>query len=185
MTPAQLAQRRAAGIKGGAARAKQFTSEYQRMARSHVKRDSLQAAGRKGFQSLIAKHGTGIAAKRFADWRHENPTALETIIIAYLAARNVQYKREVEINGAYADFVVNNFVVEVDGKHWHEVNDHVGEGRPARDILKDQLFTQAGYTVIRLSEQEIASGVYIIHLQLLCAKCAPVDITESHLERTP
>src|SRR5881409_2992333 len=70
--------------RGGKHRAKSFTREFQKWARSHVKRESLQRAGRLGFAMLAAKYGLQYATERVARWRREHPSSLERIVMQWL-----------------------------------------------------------------------------------------------------
>lgn len=55
--------------------------EFQKKMRAKVKRESLQASGRKGYESLCAKGKSHIAGKKAAEWRQANPSNLEKIVI--------------------------------------------------------------------------------------------------------
>ncbi len=151
--------------KGGLARAAQFTSESQRHARSHVKRESLQRAGANGYKAFAAKNGPEAAARRFANWRREHPSVLESIVRQWMDDLNVFYVSEAVLDGftIYPDFLIlNGLVVECDGAGWHAM-------RAEYDHWRDELLRKAGYTVLRLSEKSIRDG-------------SAFDILAKHLE---
>ena len=156
LTPEQRREaRRAAGRKGGLARAKQFTSEFQRAARARVKRESLQAAGRKGYRRACETQGPDHAARRFANWRRAHPSPLEIIVRRWLDDLNEFYVSEAVLDGytIYPDFLLmgRGLVVECDGDGWHRM-------RADYDRWRDQLLRANGYTVLRLPEKKIRDG---------------------------
>lgn len=148
-------ERREAFRRGGLSRAKQFTSESQRAARSQVKKESLKRAGAAGFKAFAAKNGIEAAAKRFADWRRAHPSVLERIVRAWLDDLDVFYISESVLDGytIYPDFLImsHGLVVECDGRGWHAM-------RADYDRWRDQLLRRAGYTVLRLPEDQIRDG---------------------------
>jgi hypothetical protein len=153
---------RAARRKGGLARARQFTPESQAAARANVRPESLKRSGRRGYERCQEKHGPHFAARRLAAWRRPRPTKLEQTVRGWLDNGWVLYATECELvpGRAYADIVVfgadgRRYAIEADGRHFHDVNDHIGEDRPALDRERDALVRAAGYEVIRLSQAEI------------------------------
>lgn len=62
-TEKQIEHNRAIARAGGLARAKQFTTEYQKFARSCQPRDSLVKRGKKGF--VVAMHNAGFKDTKF------------------------------------------------------------------------------------------------------------------------
>lgn len=138
-------------------RGQHLTPEFQRMARSHVKRESLVKAGKAGYAATCKAGKQHIASRKAADWRQEHPTSLEKIVIGWLDELEVRYQREVEIDGFYADFVTGNYVIEVNGAQWHELEE-LRPGQKQRDKRKYQTLAEAGYTIIVLPESEIKSG---------------------------
>lgn len=131
--------------------------DFQKLMRSRVKRESLQASGRKGYEALCAKGKGHIASQKAAQWRQVNPSNLERVVITWLDELKVNYQREVEIGGFYADFVINTLVIEVNGQQWHEL-EQLRQGQKERDKGKYQAFTRLGYTVLVLPECDIKSG---------------------------
>lgn len=155
---AQMAHNRAIAKKGGQTRAKQFTTEFQKAARANVPTATLQANGRKGIQVVREKYGKDFAARKLADWRRANPSALERAVMAWLDEAGEVYAREQAVETYYVDFIIRTTAVEVDGARWHTANDHIGEERLAHHARKDQALRAAGYHLVHLSEQAILDG---------------------------
>lgn len=150
--------------RGGRNRAKQFTSEYQAAVRANVKRESLVSNGKKGNATCVEKYGPAVHARRFALWRKTAPTALIKIVTGWLDEWWLTFTTEVEIvpGKVYADIVPahrgRRIVIECDGSHWHENNDHVREDREGRDRERDEMIRALGYELIHLAEVDIRSG---------------------------
>lgn len=132
-------------------------SEFQRTQRAKVKSESLSASGKAGYQALVKKGKGKLASRKAAEWRLAHPSNLEQTVIDWLDELKISYRREVEINGFYADFVCRNFAIEVMGAQWHEKYELRPEQKE-RDSKKYQALTKAGYTVIILPERDIKSG---------------------------
>ena len=150
--------------RGGRARARQFTSEYQSAVRGNVRRESLVSNGKKGNATCVERYGPAVNARRFAMWRKTAPTALIKIVASWLDAWWLTFTTEVELvpGKVYADIVPSHrdrrIVIECDGSHWHENNDHIGEDREARDLERDEMIRALGYELIHLAEADIHSG---------------------------
>ncbi len=150
--------------RGGQARAKQFSPEHQRAARANVKRESLVANGKKGNAACIERYGPAVHSRRFAHWRKTAPTSLIKTVTAWLDNGWLTFTTEVELvpGQVYADIVPHlhprRIVIECDGQHWHENNDHVNEDRESRDRQRDELIRALGYELIHLPEVDIRSG---------------------------
>lgn len=159
LTPAQLEQRRAAGRKGGLARAAQFTSESQSAARAHVRPESLSRAGKRGYLVTVTRYGPQHAADKLAAYRRAHPTSLEKILIAWLDDLGVTYRREYAVEGCYFDFYLpeHTLLIEVDGAAWHGQTVH-GEDRVSRDTWKTHTAAWGGYRLLRLAEAEMTTG---------------------------
>lgn len=157
LTPEQLTEiRRQAGRKGGLKRATQFTSESQKRARACVKRESLQAAGSKGFHSLHAKDPKA-AAEKFATWRRNNPNPLVQKTISWLAGHT--FELEKLIGCYYADILVNGkIVVRVNGNIWHRNDPLHGRDAETSDRLELEYYEAMGYPVVTIWEDDIVSG---------------------------
>lgn len=141
-----------------------LTSEFQKMARSHVKRESLVASGKAGYKALVAKGKGKLASQKAAEWRRVNPSSLEQIVIVWLDELHINYQREVSIDDFYADFVIDRLVIEVNGAQWHELEE-LRQGQKERDKGKYQAFTRLGYTVLALPECDIKSGEARVKIQ--------------------
>lgn len=159
LTPAQLEQRRAAGRKGGLARAAQFTSESQAAARAHVRPESLSRAGKRGYLVTVTRYGPQHAADKLAAYRRAHPTSLEKILMAWLDDLGVSYRREYAVDGCYFDFYLpeHTLLIEVDGAAWHGQTVH-GEDRVSRDTWKTHTAAWGGYRLLRLAETAMTTG---------------------------
>ena len=157
LSPKRLEHLRAIASKGGAARAKGFTSESQKAARAKVKRESLVASGRKGWRVLYGKDPDA-AGRILADWRKKNPSTPETIVDAWLNEFGSPFECEVPLHELYLDRVVGLVAIEIDGAGLH--NDRAPEAaeRLARDRRKDALCYALGLTLIRLPESQVKNG---------------------------
>lgn len=138
-------------------RGSHLTREFQQMARSHVKPESLSKSGKAGYDALCNKGKAKLAGRKAAEWRLAHPTSLEQVVIGWLDEFKVSYRREVEIDCFFADFVIGKLVVEVNGAQWHE-REELRQGQRQRDKRKYQTFSELGYTVLILPESEIKNG---------------------------
>lgn len=157
ITEAQREQRRQAGRKGGQARAKQFTSDYQRRARACVRPESNRANGRKGYAATEAKH-PGLAAAKLAEWRQNNPSTPESVVDTWLSEMNLTAAREVPLGGLFLDRVVGLTAIEIDGDGLHGDRAPDAEARARNDARKEALAWALGYTFIRLPEAAVRDG---------------------------
>jgi very-short-patch-repair endonuclease len=147
------------GKRGGQARAKQLTPEHQRKARSHVKRESLVQAGKRGYAKCCAKFGEDFAARRVAAYRRDHPTCLERIVMVWLDEMGVGYAIEEPIDDVFVDFLAfGTHVIECNGETWHTCAAPHFEDRPARDQRKHTKLERLGYHVLWLSERAILDG---------------------------
>ena len=145
---------------GGKARAKAFTSDYQRQAQAARSRESLAAAGALGYQALVVSHGAGFAQDKAAEWRRANPSALEQKMSGLLDARGEAYEREAKLDsGLYVDFLLpaRRAVIEADGTGWHRNGSHC-ENREALDQAKDARVAALGYRVLRVNGRAFEIG---------------------------
>jgi very-short-patch-repair endonuclease len=85
---------------------------------------------------------------------HFKPSSLEHIVRSVLEAIGVNYVLHYRVLTFVADIFVpsRNLIIECDGFYWHS-----RPGAVERDAARDKKMTEAGYTVLRLSEQEIRS----------------------------
>jgi len=130
LTPKQLAVRRL----GGLARAKAFTPDYQRAARSALQREILSANGRK-----VAAQ----ASQRLAMWRASRPTKLQQIVLDWiLGLWRSNVKTEAQIGRYFVDFVILSAYL----------------------AQRDQDLAADGYRVLHLAEADILSGAALDQL---------------------
>lgn len=120
---------------------------------------SQTAKAKKGYAATAAKHGKRFALRHLREWRLQNPTCLERIVVAWLDDLGLSYEREyyfVTGDGdvRLLDFLVNSrLVIEANGKYWHEKPETM-----ARDGHKLEALRYAGFDVLVLSESEITNG---------------------------
>jgi len=175
ITEAHREHLREIGQRGGLARAKQFTTASQQAARACVSTESNAANGRKGFAAWVERSGPHAPARRLAAWRATRPTALIRIVAGWLDEMWITCSTEVELlpGKIYADIIPHvwprRIVIECDGQHWHEPNDHVGEDRVARDRERDAQIIALGYELLHLAEADIESGAAREQLVLFLA----------------
>lgn len=106
----------AIGKRGGQTRATQFDSEFQRNARSHVKRESLQKSGRAGYEKVGGVIWWAEQAEKARLWRLAHPSGYEKTVmdaLTQLLALDVHWDREVILD---ADARAVDFVLYRNGK---------------------------------------------------------------------
>lgn len=130
--------------------------EQSIMWRNHS-REHQSKAGKAGYQATLTKHGFGFAAKKAADWRRDNPSNLEKIVIGWLNELDVNYSRETAIDRFYVDFLIGDLAIEVNGEIWHTDNEVAGN-RVEHDAGKYKTIADLGYTVLVLPEKSVLSG---------------------------
>lgn len=159
------------GRLGGIARAKAFTSKYQKHARSKVSSQSCAINGAKGYAALVAAGKGDLASTIAADYRFRNPSNLEWTVMDWLDElvvgfdRSSRFQREVQIGTYWVDFLLNSrYVIEVYGDAWH-VNGHFQVNGVAikgdvesKDRAKCEYLESHGYDVTVLKEADIKSG---------------------------
>lgn len=149
------------GQAGGLARAKAFTNAYQRAAQKARTRESLSAAGRKGYLAVVQQYGAEYATDRSADWRRKHPTELERIVMGWVDELGEAYSPEHKLAPRlYVDLFLERrgLAIECDGNGWHSNSGPHHEDREARDRTKDQRIRALGHRVLRLAEADIRSG---------------------------
>jgi hypothetical protein len=121
-----------------------FTPEFQRWARSHVRRESCAINGAKGFSATLAKHGPDVAFNGARQWRLENPSGNERLMIGILSRLGVAYEREYRLGDSHytIDFYLPETcqAIEVDSRI-HEQFDPEKRRRQAackRRLLRDR-----------------------------------------------
>lgn len=106
----------------------------------------------------------GLSGTRAA--RLASPTTIERAVSALLDAMGVTYVSEHRIGVYTVDFLIPgmSLVVECDGSYWHSK-----PNVKARDAARDAWLESKGYTVVRLDEPDIRSGVAIARLKSMVA----------------
>ena len=174
LTDEQRERYRAMGRKCGKARAQAFTSEFQRMARSHVSHDACVANGRLGGIAYVQKYGMRKLVEQARQYRLANPSDLERIVadalerIGATEDGTLGYEREAYLfpqshcHHNTGDFVFRKVkcVVYADGAAWHNGKELPLSfancaDRRMRDEAYDNYLQARGWRVLRLSEAEI------------------------------
>lgn len=144
---------RAMGKRGGQTRATQFDSEFQQNARSHVKRESLQRAGRAGYAQVGGEVWRCEQSEKARQWRLAHPSEPERWVIEILMEHlslTVSYDREYVIEGdeRAVDFAMpdERCVIEVVG---HQYKASFGETAPRAGKFADKIawLASLGYHV--------------------------------------
>lgn len=139
---------------------KHFTPEFQRWARSHVKKESLQAAGRAGFKAAGGKLGWEKVNEKARQWRLANPSGPERKVIEILDSLGETYKREHPVGNRSIDFAwpEKKFGIEVNG---HQFKKSFGEDytREASQEYKLRELAEAGWSIVVIRHDEISEEV--------------------------
>jgi very-short-patch-repair endonuclease len=110
---------RRGGLKGGAIRAKQFTSASQRAARRKVSSESCRRNGKKGAERTIELHGYKALFEGCRRSRLANPSPNELVMMGLLKTLKLKYEREYVLGETLftLDFYVadHRLGIEVDG----------------------------------------------------------------------
>ena len=80
-------------------------------------------------------------------------TALEKQVADFLDMKGIAYIPQYPLRLGYiADFALldKRIIIEVDGKRWHS-----GKQKQKKDRFRDYMLKRAGWTVIRIKEEEI------------------------------
>jgi very-short-patch-repair endonuclease len=62
----------------------------------------------------------------------------------FLTERSINFSREIRLVKWFADFVIDSFILEIDGQQ------HLQDDRKNKDVEKDQDLTNLGYRVVRI-----------------------------------
>ncbi len=125
LTTNQLREiRREAGRKGGQARAKQFTREYQSAAgKRSAEVNDMAALGHKGAMAMIQKHGYGKLYRLCRDWRLRHPSSHEQQVMDILCTLGLEPGRDYDREYEVAKFLSVDFAfpasfqaIEINGK---------------------------------------------------------------------
>lgn len=132
----------AIGKRGGQTRATQFDSDFQRNARSHVKPESLQRAGRSGYDKVGGETWWAEQTEKARQYRLRHPSNHERIVIdalLHMLALDVSYDREVILaaDPRAVDFVLYRDRTAVAAIEVTESAKHVTFGREEK--LKNKI----------------------------------------------
>ncbi len=98
-----------------------------------------------GATRLLYRHGA-----------RPNETQIEMLVRRELEHRNIIFECQFPIGRYHADFRIDRVLVECDGWYWHS-----GKEMEEHDRKKDRFCSNSGYTVIRLTEEEIHKNVQV------------------------
>ena len=104
------------------------------------------------------KIGNGSKVAEFATTMTNEPTPAEKAYRDYLLARDIFFETQVPIKGKtqwwIADFVLKNkIVIEIDGGY------HLSKVQRARDKMKDEELAELGYTVYRITNDDVFNNL--------------------------
>lgn len=140
-----------------------FTSEFQRWARSHVRRESCVINGAKGFRATSAKHGPDVAFHGARQWRLDHPSSNELLMIGILSSLKINFEREWRIaDTLYAvDFYLPETRQAV-GVH-SRIHEHLdAEKRRRQEACKRKLLKKSGIECLIVWDRDLvrdADGV--------------------------
>lgn len=143
---------------------KEVISLYQKYIRSKVSSESCKRNGKLGYAATVAAGKSDIAGKKAADWRFDNPSDLEQIIMTVLQKLELPVDRsyrEVSVGKYYADFKYGNIIIEVNDDTWHTnaASFKSNVDVESHDAKKYAYLRSEGYTIITLAEKDVRSGV--------------------------
>jgi very-short-patch-repair endonuclease len=164
MTPEELRAWRSeigrrGGLKGGATRAKQFDSAYQRAARRKVSRESCRRNGAKGAARTIELHGYKALFEGCRRSRLANPSPCELVMIGFLKTLGLRFEREYVLGQTLytLDFYLakHRLGIEVDGSI-HDPGKPDEAKRIQRSESKATLCREMRIKLIRIHHTELA-----------------------------
>lgn len=125
-----------------------------------------KAKAKQGFAAMAGRFGHRWAMRHVQAYREANPTRPELDMADLLADLGVYFRREVELSTkahgrkkwtCLLDFVVyhdgREFVIEVDGEHWHSM-----PGRAQLDRRKNRLLKRRHIPLLRVTDADVKSG---------------------------
>jgi very-short-patch-repair endonuclease len=71
----------------------------------------------------------------------------ESIAYDWLIRNQIEFEHNKHIDRFYVDFVIDNFIIEIDGERWHPLNNE-------KDIARDKILSNLGYTIHRIRSKE-------------------------------
>lgn len=69
----------------------------------------------------------------------------EKVAYDFLIKHAIVFEHQKKIDRFYPDFVIGNLIIEIDGVNWHDKE---------KDKLRDEIISNHGYTIIRISTNE-------------------------------
>jgi hypothetical protein len=133
-----------------------FTREHQRMARHKVSSESCARNGTKGAAATRAKYGERFLFMKWRQWKLDNPSRPELLIIGILARLNLRVEREFQLAPSFQtlDFYFPdcNKGLEFHGRIHTRLN---REQREACDVRKRELLASAGIETLWVEHSEL------------------------------
>lgn len=182
LTPAQREVRRL----GGQARARQFTPEYQRWARSHQPYEITVRAARAGARAVIARYGLSLLAERQRRRPSSCERAVHRLLEDELGERS--YQTQVEVRDAHGPMLLDiawpelRLAIEVYGPV-HERLRSADEQR--REAARLERLDRLGWHVVVLTDADLRDTARVrraITGALDEARCRAGSHPESQLE---
>ena len=93
----------------------------------------------------------------------------ERLVFDLLTTEGILFERAKRVCGFYPDFIIGKIIIEVDGARWHS---------PERDVPRDKILTDAGYTVHRFPAKLVTKDPRVV-LGCLAPSLRPhsIDVT--------
>jgi len=98
-------------------------------------------------KKLLFKESPDKHPNRIVSNNRQRMSFPERIAFDWLTKNDVQFLTQVRIDNFYADFVIDQLVIEIDGEHWHP------EGNE-KDKTRDEKLVSLGYNVVRIRSKE-------------------------------
>jgi hypothetical protein len=140
-----------------------LTRSHQRYARSHVRRESLVAAGKRGAAVTRAKYGDDFLLQRLRVYRIEHPSFPELVMIGILTRLGAEYEREWRIGDSLycADFYLPALrkAIDVHGAIHRRLE---REARLIHDERKARLCAAASVDLLIIEESDFDQGEALI-----------------------
>ncbi len=172
-------KRRAAGRKGGQARAAQFTREYQSAAgKRSAEVNDMAALGHKGAMSTMMKYGYARLYHLCRDWRLAHPSSHEQDIMDILCTIGLEPGRDYDREHEVAEFLSVDFAfpassqaIEINGKvHYDPAFDDPRRPgtRAANDADKLARLDRLGWRVLVIDYREMHRADQLVKEFLIC-----------------
>ncbi len=137
---------------------------HQRFAQSHRTAESLQEAGRHGYQATAERYGREYASDLLANHRRDQPTRPEREMVGLLkelgAEEGRDYQREYKVSpGMYADFAIpdRKLAIEVHGGA-HQAAFFLARGMEERESRRTETYTREGWAVQVVTDRDLREG---------------------------